>query len=59
LTRWPLKQSPKQIVGAALIVAAVAIVSSRPARAAVPVIDFANLSQNMLTAARTLEEVNN
>ena len=59
MTRWPLKQSSKQIVGAALIAAAVAIMSSRPARATVPVIDIANLSQNVLTAARTLEEVNN
>ena len=59
MTRWPLKQSSKQAVGAALIVAVVAIMLPIPARAAIPVVDFANLTQNVLTAARTLEEVDN
>ena len=59
MTRWPLKQSSKQAVGAALIVAVVAIMLPIPARAAIPVVDFANLTQNVLTAARTLDEVNN
>ncbi len=59
MTRSRPKHSSKQIVGAALIAAAVAIVPPRPARAAIPVIDVANLTQNVLTAARSLEEVNN
>ena len=59
MTRPRLKQSSKQTVGAALIAAAVAIMLPIPAHATVPVIDFANLTQNVLTAARTLEEVDN
>ena len=43
----------------ALITALLAIAPVLPAGATVPVIDIANLSQNVLTAARTLEEVNN
>ena len=46
-------------VGTALMTALLVIVPVLPAGATVPVIDIANLSQNVLTAARTLEEVNN
>ncbi len=59
MTRRPRKPFSKPSIGAALIAATVAIASAPPAHAAIPVIDFANLTQTVLTAARTLEEVNN
>ena len=51
--------SPRRIVGAAVIAMAAAVISPLPVHATVPVIDFANLTQNVLTAVRTLEEVDN
>ena len=50
--------SPRRIIGAAVIAMAAAVLPL-PALATVPVIDFANLTQNVLTAVRTLEEVDN
>ena len=52
------RQQRRQLIGVALIAAAV-ISAPISARAAIPVIDVSNLTQNILTAARTLEEVNN
>ena len=48
----------QNLVGLGLItlLAAAAPISTQ---ADIPVIDFSNLTQNVLTAARTLEEVNN
>ena len=54
----PQLLSPRRIIGAAVIAMAAAV-SPLPANATVPVIDFANLTQNVLTAVRTLEEVDN
>ena len=54
-----LKRTATRGVGSALITALLAIAPVLQAGATVPVIDIANLSQNVLTAARTLEEVNN
>ena len=53
------KRTGTRGVGTALLTALLAIAPVPPASATVPVIDIANLSQNVLTAARTLEEVNN
>ena len=54
-----LRSTATRAVGTALVTALFAIAPVLPASATVPVIDVANLSQNVLTAARTLEEVNN
>ena len=48
----------KKIVSMGLI-AVLAIAVPIATQAAIPVIDFSNLTQNVLTAARTLDEVNN
>ena len=48
-----LKRTATRVVGTALVMALFTIAPVLPASATVPVIDIANLSQNMLTAAWT------
>ncbi|MEE3502897.1 P-type conjugative transfer protein TrbJ [Acidiphilium acidophilum] len=48
----------QNLIGLALITLS-AVAAPISTRADIPVIDFSNLTQNVLTAARTLEEVNN
>lgn len=58
MTRPAPPKCQQNIVGLALITL-LAVAAPISSRADIPVIDVSNLTQNVLTAARTLEEVNN
>src|SRR5258708_17041627 len=49
----------KRALAIAGVLAVVLLPAGRPVRAQFAVLDTANLAQNILTAARTLEEINN